>query len=147
MKIKFLGGLFGYALMMLAVVACAQQAAQPAADDEVVARIGEEVITATELEAMVGPALVKLRQDIYETTVNELTAQIFDRLLTEKATSEGMTRDEYLDKTVASKTTEPDDGEIVKVMTMYRSRLAQDDAQARQQVIQALKQQQQAQLM
>jgi protein-disulfide isomerase len=131
----------------IAAVACAQQAATVAQGDEVVARIGDEVITASEAESMVGPSLVKLRQEIYETTVNELESQIFERLLTEKATAAGITRDEYLARNLDNKMTEPDEGEITKIMSMYRSRLAQDDAQARQQVVQALEQQQRAQLL
>ena len=147
MKTKYTSTFIGCALMMLAVVACAQQTAPPTAGDEVVVRIGDEVITAAEVEAMVGPSLVKLRQEIYTTTVGELNAQIFERLVTEKATAEGITREEFLAKHVDGKTTEPDEAEIEKVMTMYRARLAQDDAQARQQVVQALQQQQQAKLI
>lgn len=144
---KLLGTIFGCAFVAVTAVACAQQAELPAAGDEVVVKIGDEVITAAEVESMVGPSLVKLRQDIYTTTIAELKAQIFERLVTEKATAEGITRDEFLAQNVQAKMTEPDEGEIVKVMTMYRNRLAQDDAQARQQVAQALQQQQQAQLL
>jgi protein-disulfide isomerase len=147
MNTKYTNTFVGCALMTLAVVACAQQAAPPAPGDDVVARIGDEVITAAEVEAMVGPSLVKLRQEIYNTTVGELNAQIFERLVTAKATAEGITREEYLARNVDAKATAPDEGEIVKVMSMYRNRLAQDDVQARQQVIQALQQQQQAQLI
>ncbi len=147
MKMKYTSSFVGCALMTLAVVACAQQAAPPTAGGEVVARIGDEVITAAEVESMVGPSLVKLRQEIYTTTVGELNAQIFERLVTAKATAEGITREEFLAKNVDAKMTEPDEGEIVKVMSMYRARLAQDDAQAREQVVQALQQQQQAKLI
>ncbi len=147
MKMKYTSSFVGCALMTLAVVACAQQAAPPTAGDDVVVRIGDEVITSAEVESMVGPSLVKLRQEIYNTTVGELNAQIFERLVTEKATAEGLTREEYLAKNVDGKMTEPDEGEIVKVMSMYRARLAQDDAQAREQVVQALQQQQQAKLI
>jgi len=147
MKTKYLSTFIGCGLVMLAAVACAQQAPPPKADDEVVARIGDEVITAAEVEAMVGPSLLKLRQEIYNTTVGELNAQIFERLVTEKATAEGITREEFLAKNVDAKMTEPEEDEIVKVMTTYRARLAQDDAQAREQVVQALQQQQQAKLI
>ncbi len=147
MKTKFFGTFTGCALMALAVVACAQQAAPPAAADVVAARIGDEVITAAEVETMVGPSLVQLRQQIYDTTVAELNQQIFERLVVAKATAAGITRDEYLQRNVQAKMTPPDEGEIVKVMSMYRNRLAADDAQAREQVVQALQQQQQAQLL
>jgi len=147
MQKRYLSAFIGCALMTLAVFACAQQAATGSEGDEVVARIGDEVITADELESMVGPSLVKLRQEIYTTSVGELNAQIFERLATEKATAEGITKEEFLARNVDAKMTEPDEGEIVKIMTTYRSRLAQDDAQARQQVVQALQQQQQAKLI
>ena len=66
----------GCVLSTVAVVACAQApaAAQPEGDDAVVARIGDDVITAAELEVMVGPSLVKLRQEIYDAKVAALIA-------------------------------------------------------------------------
>jgi len=118
MKTKYTSTFIGCALMMLAVVACAQQTAPPTAGDEVVVRIGDEVITAAEVEAMVGPSLVKLRQEIYTTTVGELNAQIFERLVTEKATAEGITREEFLAKHVDGKTTEPDEARTLPNRTM-----------------------------
>jgi protein-disulfide isomerase len=146
MSIKWIGSLAGCALLAAASLACAQEPAAAAAapDQDVVAKIGDEVITAAELETMVGPSLVKLRQDIYDTTVAQLKQQIFDRLVGEQATAAGLTRAQYLKQQVDDKVGEVDEGEIVKLMSMYRSRLSQDDAQAREQVIQALKQQQMA---
>ena len=146
MSSKFSGMVIGCALCAFAAVACAQQAAPTSAGDEVVAKIGDEVITAAEVEAMVGPSLVKLRQQIYDTTVNELEAQIFERLVDEQAAAEGLTSEEFMTRNVDNKVAEPAEEDIVKVMSMYRSRLAQDDAQARQQVVQALQQQQRAML-
>jgi protein-disulfide isomerase len=141
-----MGTLAGCALIAAASVACAQQpdAAPVASQSEVVAKIGDEVITSAELEAMVGPSLVKLRQDIYDATVAQLKQQIFDRLVDEQAAAAGLSRAEYLQQEVDAKVGEIDEGEIVKVMSMYRSRLPQDDAQARAQVVQALTQQQTA---
>jgi protein-disulfide isomerase len=134
------------ALVVVATVACAQQ--PPAAgDDPVVAEIGDDVITESQLEEMAGPSLVSLRQQIYDAKVTSLRAEIFDRLLVKAAAAEDLTRDEYLEKRLAEKTVEPDDGEIVKVMTQYRARLAEDDLQARQQVVKVLTQQQQRALM
>ena len=141
MKVVTIGSVM---LAAAAAVACAQdsESQNPAVTtDTIVARIGDEVITETELEAMVGPSLVKFRQDIYETTVAQLQAQIFDRLVVAKATEAGKTRADYLKEQVDDKVTDPDEGEIVKVMSMYRNRLAADDAEARQQIIQGLRQQ------
>lgn len=138
--------LAGIALAAAATVACAQQ---PAAvdDDPVVARIGDDVITQSQLEELAGSSLVSLRQQIYDAKVTSLKAEIFDRLLVKAAAAEDMTRDEYLEKRISDKTTEPDEGEIVKIMSQYRARLAEDDLQARAQVVQALQQQQQRVLM
>jgi len=135
-------------VLTVAAVACAQgpAAASANADDPVVARIGDEVITESELEAMIGPSLVNLRQQMYQAKMGQLQSEIFQRLVTERATAEGMTRGEYLKKNIDDKAAEPDEGEIVKVMTQYRSQLAEDDLQAREQVVQALKQRQQVEL-
>ncbi len=132
----------GVALAVVATVACAQQPAA-VADDPVVAMIGDEVITESQLEELAGSSLVSLRQQIYDAKVNSLKTEIFERLLDTAAAAEEMTRDEYLAKRIAEKTTEPDEGDIVTIMSQYRARLAEDDLEARQQVIQALKQQQQ----
>jgi protein-disulfide isomerase len=136
--LKKLTYLMAVCLMAVAAsVACAQETA----DDPIVAKIGDEVITESQFESMAGPSLVSLRQQLYKAKVDQLNAQIFDRLIGQLATAEGLTRADYLKKNVADKVTDPDEGEIVKVMSQYRAQLAQDDAQARQQVIQALRQQ------
>ncbi len=135
-------------MLTVAAVACAQGPATGSAnaDDPVVAKIGDSVITQSELEAMIGPSLVNLRQQMYQAKIARLQSEIFERLVTEKATAEGMTRGEYLKKNIEDKAVEPDEGEIVKLMTQYRSQLAEDDLQARAQVVQALKQRQQGEL-
>lgn len=138
--------LTGVALAVAATVACAQQPAA-VSDDPVVAKIGDDVITESQLEELAGSSLVSLRQQIYDAKVTSLKAEIFERLLIKAAAAEDLTRDAYLEKKISEKTTEPDEGEIVKVMTQYRARLAEDDLQARAQVAQALQQQQQRVLM
>lgn len=138
----------GCVVLTVAAVACAQGPATGSAnaDDPVVAKIGDSVITQSELEAMIGPSLVNLRQQMYQAKMARLQSEIFERLVTEKATAEGMTRGEYLKKNIEDKAVEPDEGEIVKLMTQYRSQLGEDDLQARAQVVQALKQRQQGEL-
>jgi protein-disulfide isomerase len=133
----------GCVVLAFAALACAQQPATPetATADPVVARIGDEVITSSELEATIGSSLLNLRQQIYQVKVTQLNQQIFDRLVLEAATAEGITKADYLNKHIDDNLGEPDEGEIVKVMTQYRARLAQDDAQARQQVVAFLNQQ------
>jgi protein-disulfide isomerase len=128
----------GCILLTVAAVACAQGPAN--ADDPAVAKIGEEVITASELEVLTGSSLVALRQQIYDTQVSKLEAEIYLRLVQKAAAAEGMTEGEYLRKRIDEMVAEPDEGEIVKLMSQYRSQLAADDLQARAQVVQVLSQ-------
>ena len=124
-------------VLTVAAVACAQ--GSESAGDPVVARIGDEVITENQLESLVGTSLVSLRQQIYDTKVAGLEDEIYRRLLQKAAAAEGVTEAEYLRTRVDERVGEPDEGEIVKLMTQFRSQLATDDAQARDQVAQALK--------
>jgi len=125
-------------LLSVAAVACAQGPA--IAGDPVVAKLGDEVITASELETLAGSSLVALRQQIYDTQVSRLEAEIFQRLVLQVAAAEGMTEGEYLRKRIDEMVGEPDEGEIVKLMSQYRSQLSGDDVQARAQIVQALTQ-------
>ena len=129
------------ATLAVAAVACAQ--GDVSAEDPAVARIGDEVITESQLDALVGTSLVSLRQQIYDTQVAKLEDEIYRRLLQQAAAEEGLTEADYLTKHVDQKVGEPDAGEVVKLMTQFRGRLAEDDAQARAQIVQALKQREQ----
>ncbi len=140
---KWIVSFSGCALVALASLACAQQpsAAPAAGSDPVVARIGAEEITESQLEAMVGASLVNLRQQVYQAKLSGLNEEIFNRLVREAATAEGLTSTDYLKKHIDDKLAEPTEAEIEKVMTQFRSRLAPEDAQARQQVLEYLSQQ------
>ena len=126
------------AVVATATVACAQ--ASSGAEDPVVAQIGDDVITASELETMVGTSLVALRQQMYDTKVAKLQDEIYRRLLKEAAAAEGTSEIDYVRSRVDEAVGEPDPGEVVKLMSQYRAQLAEDDVQARNQVVQALKQ-------
>jgi protein-disulfide isomerase len=128
----------GCVLLTAASLACAQEIEN--AEDPAVARIGDEVITESQLEALVGTSLVSIRQQIYDTRVAKLEDEIYRRLLQKAAADEGLTEADYLRKHIDQKVGEPDEGEIVKLMSQFRARLAEDDVQARAQVVQALKQ-------
>ena len=125
------------AMLAVAAVACAQGA--PNAGDPAVATIGDEVITESQLEKLVGTSLVSLQQQIYDTQVEKLEEEIYKRLLQRAAAEAGVTEAEYLKVHVDQKVAEPDEGEVVKLMSQFRSQLADDDLQARAQVVQALK--------
>ena len=125
-------------LLSVAAVACAQGPAS--ADDPAVAKFGDEAITASELEALTGSSLVALRQQIYDTQVDKLEAEIYQRLVQKAAAAEGLTEGEYLRKRIDEMVGEPSEGEIAQLMNQYRSQLAEDDVQARAQIVQALSQ-------
>jgi len=124
-------------MLAVAAVACAQGDSN--AEDPVVASIGDELITESQLEELVGTSLVSLRQQIYDTRVAKLEEEIYRRLLQRAAAEDGVTEAEYLKMNVDDKVGEPDEGEVVRLMSQFRARLSEDDAQARAQVVQALK--------
>jgi protein-disulfide isomerase len=124
-------------MLAVAAVACAQ--GEMKAEDPAVATVGDEVITESQLESLVGTSLVSLRQQIFDTRVAKLEEEIFKRLLAKAAADEGVTEAEYLKIHVDQKVAEPGEGEVVQLMTQFRNRLAEDDAQARAQIVQALK--------
>ncbi len=131
--------LIAMVLVAFAMTACAAPTASENEEPAVVARVGDVEITADDLEAEAGPALMKLRQQMYDAKVQVLEAKIFD-LLTEKAAQDaGVPREQWLAENLA--VPEPDEAEIAKVMAQYRSRLAKEDDQARKQVVDYLKQQ------
>ena len=140
---KWIVSNMGIALLIVAVEACAQQpaAAPESAPGKVVARVGDDVITESQLEDLARSSLVGLRQQIYEAELNALNQEIFNRLAAQAAVAEGLSTGEYLKKNVDDKAAAPTDAQIQQVLTQYRSRLAPDDDQARQQVVDYLTQQ------
>lgn len=124
---------------ILATVACAAQPAaekeDTASESQVVARMGDRVITADELEKAAGGSLMKLRQQMYEAKKSAIEKYAYDLMVEQKAKAEGVTRDEWLKKNLEAQIPKPTDEEIAAVMQQYRSRLAKDDDQARNQVV------------
>ena len=143
---KWIATMAGCGLLAAASMVGAQQPAPPAADEAVVARIGDEVITESQLESMVGSSLLNLRQQIYQAKVQTLENQIFNRLVGEAATAEGLTRADYLTKNVDALLMPPTEEEINKIFTQFRARLGPDDEQAKKQVTEFLAQQARATL-
>ncbi len=125
------------------MVSCAQPATDStptAGDPEVVARIGDETISADELEQISGAALLGLRQQMYDAKMQALENRIFEILVDRAAAAAGQDKDLWLQENLFNVVPEPDEAEIQKVMAQYRSRLDKDDAKARQQVVDYLKQ-------
>ncbi|MCG6950456.1 MAG: DsbA family protein [Acidobacteria bacterium] len=127
--------------LTVAAVACAQEPSTEAiAQDPVVAKYGDQEITQSELEGLTGPSLVALRQQIYKAQVAQLEAEIYARLVRDAAAAEGVTEAEYRRMKIDELVGEPDEGEIVKLMSQFRARLPEDDVEARKQIVMALEQ-------
>ena len=128
-------------------IACAQQpAATTDGSADVVARYGDQVITDGELDVMVKAKVIALRQQEYDIKRQQLEQTVFERLVDQAASAEGLTTEQYLQREVSEKLAQPSDEEIQKVLDQYRSRLNPDEEKAREQVVSYLQQQQQGQL-
>ncbi len=125
-------------------LACAQKpgdAESAPVTDQVVARIGGEPVTASELEEAIGSQMMKLRQQVYQTKLGGLKKLAFDRLVEAAAQAAEMSRDDYYKQEVTDKAEEPAEEQVTRTINQYRARLPQDDDQAREQVLGFLNQQ------
>lgn len=131
----------------LVCTACAQasDSSQPE-DSEVVARFGDHVITNADLEAneALQRQLIAIRQQEYEITRQHLEQMVFEQLLDQAAQEAGVSREEYVQQRVDSQVPEPSDAQVEALLNQYRARLDPDPDKARQQVVDALKQQNRA---
>ena len=135
------GALVG-AVMMVALVACAQPSEEPkSSDNAVAARFGDTVITVAEVEEEAGGQLIGLYQQIYQAKDQQLRFMIFNKLVEQAAAAEEMTSEAYLEREIGGKIAEPSEAQIQQVINQYRSQLPPDEAQARQQVMAFLNQQ------
>jgi len=129
-------------------VACAQEGGQEAASggdgltQEVVARIGERAITGQELEDKLGAQLSRLRQQEYDLRSKALKELVIDLLAEEAAQKQGISKEEFYRLNVEEKVGEPAEEQIEATLAQYRSRLPDDEEQARARVVDFLRQQQ-----
>jgi len=141
MMSKYVKSVVVFTLGILATMACAAQGgAKDQSKNPIVAKVGNREITSAELEKRAAGQLMRVRQQMYEVKKKALEDYIDEILLEEKAKSEGISTEEWLKKNLDSKIVEPTEEEIKKVMEQYRSRLAKDDDQARNQVVTYLRQ-------
>ncbi len=134
-------------LSVIVCSACAQasDSGQPG-EPQVVARFGDQVITEADLEAneTLQQQLISVRQQEYEITRQHLERMVFDRLLDQAAEEAGVPRAEYVQQKVDSQIPEPAEAQVNALLNQYRARLDPDPDKARQQVVDALKQQNRA---
>ncbi len=129
--------------ILTVTTACATEpgATTAPATSETVAEFGDSRITEEELDELAAGQLLRLRQQMYQTRRQVLETEIYQRLLEEAATSEGLTAAEYERRELEAAVTPPSEQQIEQVMNQYRSRLAKEDEQAREQVVNYLTQQ------
>jgi protein-disulfide isomerase len=133
----FLPGL----VVVVAGAACsAQEPARTGAPAAPLAVVNGEAITAAEVEAAAGAQLQELRQQEYQIKSEVLRRIVFERLLAAEATKAGTSVEEYRRAAIAEKTAEPTPEEVQQVLQRFRTQLPPDEAQARQRVVEFLRQ-------
>lgn len=135
-------------VLLVCVVSCAQSSGTGAApaSDQPVATYGDQVVTAQQLKEMVGARTIQLENQIYQQKVAAIEQLVFEKLVEAEAAKQGLPAAEYLKAEVESKVSEPTPEQIDQVLNQYRRQLPPDEAQAKQQVVAYLKQQQQREL-
>jgi len=128
-------------MVALVTTACAASPAGQSADTDqgslVVARVDGVEVTSGELEAEPDPAMMKLRQQMYDAKMKVLDRKIFNILSSKAAEEAGVPLEEWIKQNLDL--TEPSEEEIAKVMAQYRARLPKEDDEARKQVVDYLK--------
>ncbi len=134
-------------LSVMVCSACAQASDSDQSEAaRVVARFGDQVITEADLESNedLQRQLIAVRQQEYEITRQHLERMVFDQLLDQAAEEAGLPRAEYVQQKVDSQIPEPAEAQVTALLNQYRARLDPDPDKARQQVVDALKQQNRA---
>lgn len=131
------------AMVLMATSACAQESSSETSDaSEVVARFGDQVITAAELDEdqALQQQLIAIRQQEYEITKQHVENLVYQRLVQQAAEAVGLSVRDYLQTYVENQIPDPTEQEVNAIMTQYRARLDPDPEKARAQVVEALRQ-------
>jgi protein-disulfide isomerase len=131
-------------ILALAVLVSAGAVAQ-AADDGIVARIGDEQISLDQLEKEVRAQLIEIDNARYEALKNGLDRMVADRILDTEAKARGVTTEALMASEVKSKIATPTEEEIVSVYEASKSELGDATLdQVKPQIVQFLSQRQEA---
>ena len=122
--------------LLVAVLACAVDeppaASAPGAD--VVARLGDEPVTESELEASAGGAVFKARQELFQARLSALQDLLFERVLEKEAAAEDSTPEAVLSARLEKHLTPPDEAQVERMFQQFRARLPEDEEAAKGQV-------------
>jgi protein-disulfide isomerase len=119
------------ASIVLPAAACGNTAGQaadatPRGEQEVVAVVGGESISAADVDSALGHRLAKLEEQAYELKKQQLDEMIADRLLTAEAKRRNVSVETLLDQEVASKVGEVTDADVEAFVASNRARLPAD---------------------
>jgi protein-disulfide isomerase len=140
--------------VVLAGPAGAQQAgarsAQSGAPDaqlstDVVAKIGSEQVTQSELESFAAPELMRLRQQRQDVLEKGLDRLLSERVIAKEAKAQGLSVDDLLTQEVTSKIAEPTDREVDAFYESQKDRLGVPKEQIAGRIKEYLAQQKQQQ--
>ncbi|MDQ7008412.1 MAG: thioredoxin domain-containing protein [Acidobacteriota bacterium] len=126
-------------LSLILVVLCPAALPVGAGQPEVLARVGGQEITKTQVLEAAASQLAELRQKEYDILKGALDQVIDEMLLNEAATKKGQTLEEFINAEIESKAGQPTDQEIQDFYNKYKSRLGGKTLeQARPQIVQRL---------
>lgn len=117
--------------------------AQPSGD--VVAKIGSEEVTQSELESFAAPELMRLRQERQDVLEKGLDRLLSERVIAKEAKAKGLSVDDLLTQEVRSKIAEPTDAEVDAFYEAQKDRLGVPKEQIAGRIKEYLAQQKQQQ--
>jgi len=132
-------------VVCLALVVAATAPMARAADDDVVARIGETKITRAELDKEVRSQLIELDNQRYEMLKSGLDRMVGEKLFVAEAKARGITVDQLVQTEIKAKVKAPTDEEISQVYEASKEELGEATLeQVKPQIVQYLNQRQEA---
>ncbi len=130
---RVVAGIFGCAAVVLVVVGT-----PPSAIAEPLAEVNGEAITAEDVDKAIRPQLSKLEEQLYNLKRQRVEALVRDRLLAQEAKRRGISVQALLDREVTSKVGLVTEEEIEQFYQANKSRVAGDEAEARDKIRAAL---------
>lgn len=107
----------------------------------VLARVGDTEITEAEVEELVAPQLVKVKNDRFEALQQGLASAVSDRLMELEAASRGITTEELIEAEITAKSGEVTDADIDLFYEQRKDQIKAPKEQVTEQIRQYLQQQ------
>jgi protein-disulfide isomerase len=110
----------------------------PTGDHEVVAVVDGEEITAEEVKQLIASQLLQLRQQEYDLKTAAIEQLAYEKLQADAAEAAGLSVEELRQQKILDQVSEVTEEQIQQTIEQYRSRLPQDEKEARARVVQFL---------